>query len=219
MSDERNLWGLRILSLALAILIWFFVSVEKREPQSDRVVDANVTYKTAPGFVVLDPIQAIQVRIRGTQTQLRSVNPFLVDAQVELPAAQVGPREVVLGSEHLSLPSGIEVVSIEPNVLRLELDREISDLLPVEPRLEGEPAAGAIARTPEAIPSEVLVRGPESRLRSVGALSTTPVDLTGHALDFEERAAVVSPDSLIKVVDPLLVTVRVPMELPPSPSG
>lgn len=219
MTEERNLWGIRILSLALAILIWFFVSVEKREPQSDRVVDANVTYKTAPGFVILDPVQTIQVRIRGTQTQLRGVNPFLVDALVELPAAQVGAQEVVLGSEHLTLPAGIEVVSIEPNVLRLTLDREVSDLLPVQARLEGEPAAGAIARTPEVLPPEVLVRGPETRLRAIGSLTTTPVDLTGHALDFDERAAVVSPDPLVKVVDPLLVTVRIPMELPPAPSG
>jgi len=45
-------------------------------------------------------------------------------------------------------------------------------------------------------------------------LTTTPIDLTGHALDFKEQVAVVSPDPLVKVVQPSVVTVQVPLKVP-----
>jgi YbbR domain-containing protein len=71
-----------------------------------------------------------------------------------------------------------------------------------------------VAREVQVIPDKVLVSGPESRLRAVNHLVTTAVDLDGHALDFEETAAVLSPDPLIKVLQPAVVTVRVPMQPP-----
>jgi len=114
------------------------------------------------------------------------------------------------------VPDGVEVLSIDPNVLRVRLDREVQQMLPVLPRLVGEPAAGSVVQTPEVRPSRVLVSGPESRLREIGSLSTTAIDLDGHALDFEETAAVLAPDPLIKVVQPAVVTVRVPMQQPPA---
>ena len=63
-------------------------------------------------------------------------------------------------------------------------------------------------------PPRILVRGPESHVRQVLALSTTPVSLDGHALDFVETAAVVSSDPLVTVLQPVVVTVSVPMEIP-----
>ncbi len=53
-------------------------------------------------------------------------------------------------------------------------------------------------------------------MRSIGTLSTTPVNLTGHALNFQEQAAVLPPDPLITVVQPAVVNVRVRMEIPGS---
>ncbi len=60
----------------------------------------------------------------------------------------------------------------------------------------------------------VLVRGPKSLIDELGPLSTTPIDLTGHALDFETQAAVVAPDPLITVLQPRIVSVRIPLEIP-----
>ena len=92
--------------------------------------------------------------------------------------------------------------------------KEIDQLLRVQARLEGEPAAGAVVKEPKVSPDMALVRGPESLIDELGALSTTPIDLTGHALDFEAQAAVVAPDPLITVLQPRVVTVRIPLEIP-----
>jgi hypothetical protein len=121
---------------------------------------------------------------------------------------------VPLGPDNVLTPEDLEVVSVEPNYLRLELDREVKRLLPVVPALSGEPAAGAVAAQARVSPPSILVSGPESLLRQVDSLSTSPISLDGHALDFEESVLVISPDPLISFLQPSVVSVSVAMEQP-----
>lgn len=207
-------WGLRLLALALALLLWFFVAVEEREGVAEKVVEAAITYSPPNGYVLLDPVQRARVRLRGRASRIRNLNPFVVDIFLEIPAAARSAYDLQILPENVIMPEGVEVVSIEPATIRVRLDREVTGMLPVRARLVGEPAAGAVAREVQVIPDKVLVSGPESRLRAVNNLVTTAVDLDGHALDFEETAAVLSPDPLIKVLQPAVVTVRVPMQPP-----
>ncbi|HZI64304.1 MAG TPA: CdaR family protein, partial [Thermoanaerobaculia bacterium] len=171
-------------------------------------------YSPPNGYVLLDPVQRARVRLRGRASRIRNLNPFVVDIFLEIPAAERSAYDLQILPENVIMPEGVEVVSIEPATIRVRLDREVTGMLPVRARLVGEPAAGAVAREVQVIPDKVLVSGPESRLRAVNNLVTTAVDLDGHALDFEETAAVLSPDPLIKVLQPAVVTVRVPMQPP-----
>ncbi len=213
MSEARNIWGLRLLAVTLAILGWFFFSVEKRERLSDKVIEATIRYDNFPGLVILDRVEKVSVGVGGPESVISRLNPLSVDVFVGLSDPQPGLFEVPLSADNVSLPANLEYHSISPNVIALRLDRRIDHVLGVRPRLEGEPAAGAIVKDPVVIPSMVLVRGPESRIAAATFLTTTPIDLTGHALDFEVQAAVVSPDPLITVVQPV-VRVRIPMEIP-----
>jgi YbbR domain-containing protein len=219
MSDGLRTWGLRLLALGIALSLWFSISLEDREALSERIVEASVSYNRPRNFVILDPVGTVNVRLRGSSKLIRQLNPYQVDVQVELAQTQPGTVTVNLGPENVLMPDGLDVVSIEPNVIRVELEREISQRLPVVPRLVGEPAAGSIIDEPEVFPNLVLVAGPESLLAKVQSLSTRPVDLTGHALSFEETVAVVPPDPLIQVVQPSKVSVRVPMRQPGAADG
>ena len=214
MNDARSTWGLRLLAVALAITAWFVFTVEKREPLSEKVVEATVRYDNFPGLIVVERVETVRVGVRGTMSRLRALNPFAVDVFVELSNPDKGVFEVPLTSDNVFLPANIEVVSIDPNIIQLKLDREVAELLPVMAKLEGEPAAGAKVQYAEVIPPNVLVRGPEDIVRSIGTLATTPVYLTGHALDFQEQAAVLPPDPLVSVVQPAVVNVRIRMEIP-----
>ncbi len=106
------------------------------------------------------------------------------------------------------------MATIEPNTVRLQLDNEVTQLLPVRPRVVGEPAGGAVPGEPRVQPESVMVSGPESHLRGILWLSTSPVSLNGHALEFEESVSVLTPDPLVRVMEPSVVKVRVPMAHP-----
>lgn len=213
MSEAGSLWGLRVLALLLALLAWFVVSGEKREPSSEKLMDSSVRYDLPDGFLLLERAEAVEVGVRGPVSKLRNLAPFQVDVFVKVPA-QEGTVQLPLGPEQVALPGGLEVVSIEPNVLQLVLDREETNLVAVRPEIVGEPAAGAVVDDARAIPNRVMVRGPASRVRELEAVGTTPVDLTGHALDFEEDVAVLPPDRMITIVEPRFVKVTVEMSIP-----
>lgn len=219
MNETARTWGLRLLALVIAVSLWFSVSFEDREALSERLVEASVSYNRPRGFVILDPVQSVNVRLRGSSKAIRRLNPYQVDVQVELAQTEPGIVNVNLGPENVLMPEGLEVVSIEPNAIRVELEREVTQRLPVVPHLVGEPAAGAVVEEPEVFPNQVLVSGPESLLAKIQSLTTRPINLDGHALTFEETVAVVPPDPLIQVVQPSKVSVRVPMRQPGAGDG
>ncbi len=218
MNGRGSLWGIRFLAVAIAVLLWFFVSLQRREQQSEKVIDAAITYNLPSGATLVDPVQDVRIRLRGKTSRIRALNQFAVDVVVNVPSVARGPVEVQLSADNVVVPEDIEVASIEPNRLLLQLDREVQKTLPVKVKLMGEPAAGAVVGEVEIIPDEAEVSGPETRLRDLRWLTTSNVNLNGHALDFEETAVVVSPDPLVRVLRPTMVTVRVPMQ-PPAIGG
>lgn len=220
MSDGARTWGLRLLALAISAAVWYSVSLSGRENQSEISVDqAIVSYNLPRGVVVLDPVRTARVRLRGPGKKIRGLNPSLVKVQVDLGQAEPGELNASLGPDDVQAPDDFEVVSVDPNVIRVRLDREVTQRIPVRAQVTGEPTVGAKAGVPEAYPNMVLVTGPESLVAKIEFLPTRPVNLEGHAATFEQAANVVPPESpLVQVVQPSEVTVRVPVE-PPRTAG
>jgi YbbR domain-containing protein len=215
-SKRARLGVLRMTAVGLALLLWLWVTVERRgERPAEKVVDATVTYNPPPGMMILDPQGTVRVRLRGSERAIRRVNPFQIDVQVVVRADREGPMEVRLQPEDVMMPDGLGVVSIEPNVLQLNVDQEIRRLLPVDVPLVGEPAAGAqLAGKPRITPGEVLVTGPRKVVSGLTGVRSNPISLDGHALDFQESAQLVSPDPLVQL-QTQVVSVTVPMQQPP----
>lgn len=217
-SESARDWGIRLLALGIAIGIWFNASVEDRLVSSEKLVEASVTYNRPRGFLVLDQVQNVNVLLRGSKRTIRQVNPYMVDVQVDLNQRQEGPVTINLGRDNVLIPEGLEVVSIEPNTIQIELEREVSTRLPVVPEIIGKAPEGTVFDEPEVFPNQVLVVGPESLLAKFQTLSTRPIDVTGHLSTFEETVAVIPPDPLIQIVQPSKVSVRVPVQ-PPQVAG
>jgi YbbR domain-containing protein len=215
MSRRMRLGALRMTALALAVLLWLWVTIERRgERPAEKIVDATVTYNPPPGMMILDPQGTVRVRLRGSERAIRRVNPFQIDVQVVVRAEREGPVEVQLQPEDVMGPEDVEVVSIEPNVLRLHVDQEVRRLLPVEVPLVGEPAAGAqLSGRPRVEPSEVLVTGPRKVLSALNSVRTNPISLDGHAFDFTESTLLQTPDPLLQL-QTQVVSVSIPMQQP-----
>ena len=213
MSEGLRTWGLRLLALGIALGLWFNSSFEDREVLSERVVAASVNYTWPKEYVVLNPAQSIEVRVRGNTKQILGLRDDQVDVQVEL-GERDGPITVNLGPENVLTPDGLEVVSIDPNVITVEMERAASRRIRVVAELEGRPVAGAVAEEPEVFPSQVMVTGPASMVAGIEVLRTRSVSLVGRSSTFEERVPVVAPDPLIRIVDPTRVSVRVQIQPP-----
>ena len=142
MSDGLRTWGLRLLALGIALGLWFNSSFEDREALSERLVTASVSYTWPQGYIVLDQEQEVQVRVRGSSKRVRELDAGQVDVQVEL-GRREGSVTVSLGPENVLTPDGLEVMSVAPNTLIVEVEREISRRIRVVPDLEGAGRAPA----------------------------------------------------------------------------
>jgi YbbR domain-containing protein len=213
MSETKSLWGLRLLALALAVLAWFAFSGEKREPQSEKVVEAAVRYDAPENYLLLERVETVRITARGPLSKIRSLTAPFVDVFVTLPGAE-GEQQVTLGQDQGVLPEGLQLVSVEPNVIPVRLDRYATRVVAVDPDLQGEPAAGARVLRYRVIPNNVVITGPASRLAERDRVRTLPIDLTGHARSFEQEVAVRPPEPLIRVQEQPTVNVIVELEIP-----
>lgn len=214
MNESGRLWGLRVLALGLALLLWFVLSFERRETRSEKQVQASITYMRGDEMVILNPRQSVDLTLSGPRETINRVNPFDVSVQVDLREAETGTHAVNLTAENVSLPQGLRVDSIQPSSVDVTVDRLVRRQVPVEPDVRGEPAAGATRGDVEVVPPEVTVTGPESQLANLTSLKTAVVSLEGHALSFEESVPVVTPDNLtVREIQPSRVSVRVPLRV------
>jgi len=213
-SQRPNLWGLRVMALVIALLLWFFGTFEKREETAEKVVEASVTYNTPRGLILLNPVETVRLRVRGPSRKIRALNPSLIAVLVTPKTTSAATLDFRLGADNVVTPDDIEIVTIEPNIIKLRLDQEETAMKPVRPSVAGEPAAGATAKGVTVSPNSALVRGPRSRLESLTQLETSVVRLEGHAFTFSERAQVLSPDPLVMVVEPSTVTIEIQLQAP-----
>lgn len=213
-SRRLATWGLRLFAIGAAMVAWTLVTLDQIEPENERVLNVGVVYDTPDGYILLRRPDQVQIAVRGPESVIRRLNPFQISILVR-PAAQLGPQEVPLHPEQVQLPPALTVTSFDPEALSLELDSAETRRISVQPRFVGEPAAGATVRNVTSEPATVLVRGSQRLLASMHAVTTTPVDLSGHALDFSETAVVVSGQPTgVQIVGPQLVQVIVDLEVP-----
>ena len=216
--EAGQIWGLRLLALAMSVALWLAISVEDRESRTQRAVTASVTYDSPPDAVLIEPRQELQVVLSGPASQIAALDPRQVSVRVDLSGAAPGRHTLSLGPGEVSLPANLRVESVTPNQITVEVDRRAEKQVRVEPVFTGEPAAGAQLGKVTMVPQVVVVEGPASRLERIDHLETQPIDLDGHALSFEETVGVVSPDPLVQIQQPARVKVRVPLKVS-QPTG
>jgi YbbR domain-containing protein len=175
----RN-WGLKILALFLAFILWLSLIPEERT-FSEKTVTVPLETLNIPSDVELvqKPEKTIDVTIRAPNSIIDSITSANVFAKLDLGKASVFQQEYPLNETMISIPQGGQVVRISPNKVRLKLERTNEMLLDVVPAIIGEPAEGRTVAKIELSPARVLVLGPESKLREKDKVTTSPINISG----------------------------------------
>jgi YbbR domain-containing protein len=185
----------KLLCLALSAALWLiFVG----ESEVSTLTTAPVQYRNVPKNLEMssDVLDRMQIEIRGPSGQLNPAQ--LAEAAVVLDLAQVkgpGQRTFTVRPDNVSLPGGVTFTRAVPAQVRLEFERRLEKDVPVAVRLAAQPPAGYTARAIEVIPRTLRIVGPESRVESVEAAQTDPIDLSGvtESREFPVHAYVADP--------------------------
>src|SRR5947209_4875711 len=107
----RNL-GLKIVSLALAILLWFTLSGQRRERVSERGYVIPLTVVTLPSdMIIASPLpDSVDIRLKGPFTAMRAADPSKMEAVMDLGGATPGEQNYKLSADDINAPKDLEVV-------------------------------------------------------------------------------------------------------------
>jgi YbbR domain-containing protein len=206
-----NNWGLKLLSLLIAIGIWTAVA---REPVAEVAYRVPVEFHNVPENleIITEEVPQAQVRVRGPARRIRELAAADVHPVIDLAGVEPGERTLDLAAEQIVAPADIEVVQVIPSQIRITFDRRASKQVPVRPRVTGSFAAGYQLRRIASEPPTVTVVGPEQRVKDIQAAFTDPVDATGVVGEAHFTARPHVADALVRVARPLSVRVTVETE-------
>jgi YbbR domain-containing protein len=172
-------FGLKVTALALAILFWMVVSAQVSSVERGLRIPLELQNLPANLEMVDPPQDAVDVRVRGNADALGRLVPGDLVANLDLSSAQPGRRLFHISTDRVKAPFAVEVTQVVPSSLAIRFEPSATRVVPVQPSVEGDPAAGFIVGDAVSQPKMVEVVGPESALRHVTEVITEPVWVGG----------------------------------------
>ncbi|HVE71752.1 MAG TPA: CdaR family protein [Thermoanaerobaculia bacterium] len=207
--------GLKLVSLLLACILWWYVSLPRREEVRERFMTASLSLVGIPAHLVItepDIPATVSVRVRGRSSNLRALASQSLEASADLSRInKAGEVMIRIRSQHINVPEDIEVVSIEPNEVRFRVEQLRQRAVPIRPFLEGGVPTGFIVGQATTEPSLALVSGPASQIMKLAEVTTERIIMTGRKETFVQNANVIADSTLVRVISPLTTQVTVPV--------
>jgi len=201
-----------LVALVAAFLLWYAVAAQRSENISVRGVKARLTLVNIPRNLVLTSgvPDTVSLQLRGPLTRtLDSNNP--PEVLLDLSDARPGLNSYPINASDIPLPAEVDVVSVDPPAITLELERQAARLVPIQPVIDGEPAPGFVRGDVHVVPAEYTVEGPESLILALKSVATSPVSIEGAAGPVESVVQPALPNPQLRALGlgPIQVTVDI----------
>ena len=207
-------WGLKIISLVLAIGTWYY-AVGEENIEVTRVIPLKIQM-TSPQMTISEiSTKVVQVTLSAPRTLI--VNLASQDIQT---VHKIGPEIKTSGeysfrleTSEIRLPNfQIRVLKIAPETVTVKLDEMIVQKLEIQPDFVGEPAIGykLLADELRMDPNAILAQGPKGVLEQMKSAKTEPIDLVGRIRSFHRSAEVKLPPG-VKAMSESLVDIYIPV--------
>src|SRR6185503_4050063 len=135
-------WSLKLLSLAIALVLWLVVTGQN-EPVTAHV-NVQLNFIRPQLFEISnDPPRTVDVMLTGSRNKLDDLTALDLVATVDLSDQHPGERVLRLADKAvISLPQGVKVDGFQPSAIPIRLEPIIERQVPIEPKLEGKPPDG-----------------------------------------------------------------------------
>lgn len=215
----RN-WHLKLSAVLLATVLYTGIVFSGAFDEATIQVRIEQVNQPPNSYVLTGDLGFVQVRYQAAQELLGNVvAEAAFVARVDLSSYDMGdaPSPQVLDVEVRSLNENIEVLSVDPDTVRVEIDQRDQRMVPVEVDF-GTVPEGLEVEAPETSEDEVQVRGPASVVAQVDRVVAL-VNIDASGIDFDRPVTVVPVDiegqpigvGLVEV-DPQTIAVRIDVQ-------
>lgn len=189
----------KILALILAAVLWIYVMNEQNPPIDSTFTVPVQLRNSHTGMVVTDVPDTVRVKLRGPRSIIAGVLTNDIQCSIDLKGLGEGRHNVKFVTQ---VPGSLEIVETNPDKAAIRIEAAISRQLPLEVRLTGNAAAGAVVSRVTSSQEKVTFEGPRTAVESVEKVSV-PVDISGRSADFQTSVPAVPVNRAGKEVEGL----------------
>jgi YbbR domain-containing protein len=205
----RNLWSkewvLKLISLCLAVMLWYFVGGED-------IVEKNVMVPVEvinlPNDLIISNKhkREIEVTVRGPRSLILEMGKDQAARQIDLAKATPGTKVERIENESVPVSRGVEVLRVQPSSIILSLDKLINKEFVINPVTIGSVTPGYVLRDLRIDPSSIAITGPQTVLSQVDVLKTTPINIHGLFESIQLQIPLELDQALIDLIGETSVT-------------
>ena len=175
-KNKPKNWILKLISLTLAIMLWYFVV---GEDQLDITIRVPIEILNLPANLTISNQykKDIEVAVRGPRSMIQELRKRIITRPVDLASAQPGTIVIKNDENSIPLPKGITVQRLQPTNITLLLDELLQKRFPISPITEGELAPGYVLQRIYLDPDYLEISGPRSILEKATGLKTYVINL------------------------------------------
>jgi YbbR domain-containing protein len=198
-------WSLKLLSLAIALVLWLVVTGQNQPVTAHVNVQLNFI-RPQSLEISNDPPRTVDVMLTGSRSKLDDLTTLDLVATVDISDQRAGERVLRLADKaQITLPQGVKVDGFQPSAIPVRLEPIVERQVPIEAKLEGKPAEGFEIYSVRPSKGSVTLRGPESRVLALQKVQTESVFLAGHKESFTApNVALDVSDTKVDLIDPVV---------------
>jgi len=186
-------WALYIWALTIAIILWLQVHGEGEGTLS---LDAPIQLQELPDHMVIvnNLPSTVRITVQGLQARLKTLQGQ--DIFVPLNLSDLSKPAVVQRSFNLDdihLPAGLSVEKVQPDHLKLQIDRVVTRTVNVHPNFDLPDQWEA--QMVSVKPVTVHIQGPEVWLESLTSVDTLPLNPPLQEGAFSMQTEIVVPSA------------------------
>jgi len=196
-------WPAKALSLAAALLLFFFYRLNRLE---DRYISVPLSVSLGDEYLPSSQYpRSVRVTLRGESNSLFSIQEDDVRASLDLSGSRAeGQYRAPVLIERRGTALGVDPLEIrtDPAEVAVSMEKRSTRNVPVTPSFKGFLEPGYELLSFDLNPSEIEVSGPASAVARVSDVQTDFIELAGRNADFTTRARVVNKESLVSISGP-----------------
>jgi YbbR domain-containing protein len=169
-------WHIKLLSLALAGILWIYVN-SIQEAERFLTVPIEVRNVSENYLVSNELPEFVQLVLRGREEYLSLINEGEVTAYIDLEQNSLGETKKIVKVDRRGIPRGVSIKEITPRLVDVHLEKAFRKQVKVVPVIVADLPEGYSFVDFSVEPETVEVQGPESILRELSSVYTEEINI------------------------------------------
>lgn len=205
---------LKLISLFFAIILWFYITPVVSRDTLEMNYALPLQLKNIPeDMIVTGKVEDhINVRLKGRQSIIRDLDPDELNVSLNLSGAREGARYYTLDHDNLNVPGKVDVVSMNPQKIKIEIVRLMRKEVDVKANISGKPASGYRIKSVSVSPAKIILEGPESEIIKAPLMEDININVSGRRSSFSKEVKVKIPLRNLRILGNDIVIIDVEVE-------